>query len=204
MKPSSSHPLSKAPAGRKPVLLAIVGMSGTGKSEAAKYLARSYGLASFYMGGVVLGEVERLGLPDSPKNERKVREQLRRRLGMDAIARLALPSLRKFFKSERTVLLDGLYSAEELTLLRGYPGEFTVVVIAVHSNRALRYSRLKTRVVRPLTPAEVDLRDRTELQKLNKAPPIVLADFHVCNNGTTRSLHRSLRSVMTELGAPHP
>jgi dephospho-CoA kinase len=204
MKSSSTQRSRKAPADRKPVLLAIVGMSGTGKSEAAKYLARAFGLSSFYMGGVVLGEVERRGLPDTPGNERGVREQLRRRMGMDAIAKLALPSLRTLFRTRDRVLLDGLYSGEELTFLRRHSREFSVVLLAVHANRALRYRRLEGRAVRPLAPAEVDLRDKTELQRLNKAPPIVLADFHVCNNGSTTALHRSLRNVMAELEAPKP
>jgi dephospho-CoA kinase len=176
-------------------------MSGTGKSEAAKYLAHRYRLASFYMGGVVLKEVERRGLADSPRNERNVREQIRKNLGMAAIAKLALPSLRQFFKTETTVLLDGLYSAEELTYLQRFSAEFKVILIALHTDLSLRYARLKHRPVRPLTPSEVDLRDRTELGKLNKAIPIVRADFHVCNNGTPRSLKQALRRVMSELAA---
>jgi dephospho-CoA kinase len=182
-----------------PILLAIVGMSGTGKSEAARYLARRYRLPCFYMGGVVLRELERRRLALSPGCERKVREQLRRRLGMAAIAKLALPSLRQYFKSEDAVLLDGLYSAEELTYLRRFAGEFKVVLIALHTNLSLRYARLKNRPVRPLTAAEVDGRDQAELGKLNKAIPIVRADYHVCNNGTTRSLQLGLRRVMAEL-----
>jgi dephospho-CoA kinase len=195
MPPSSLLSQPKA----KPVLLAIVGMSGTGKSEAAKYLSKRYGLTSFYMGGVVLKEVERRGLAGSPQNERKVREQLRRRGGMAAIAKLALPSLRDFFKSEDRVLIDGLYSAEELTFLRRFSKEFSTVLVAIHSDRHLRYERLRTRAVRPLTAAEVDLRDQAELEKLNKAIPIVLADFHICNNRSTRFLQQSLRKVMSEL-----
>jgi dephospho-CoA kinase len=195
MPPSSLLSQPKA----KPVLLAIVGMSGTGKSEATKYLAKRYGLTSFYMGGVVLKEVARRGLAGSPQNERKIREQLRRRGGMAAIAKLALPSLREFFKSDDRVLLDGLYSAEELTFLRRFAKEFSVILIALHSDRHLRYERLRTRSIRPLTAGEVDLRDQAELQKLNKAIPIVLADFHICNNRSTRSLHQSLRTVMSEL-----
>jgi dephospho-CoA kinase len=204
MTPPNAKRRSRLPGGVKPILLAIVGMSGTGKSEAARYLARRYRLPLFYMGGVVLRELQRRGLSGSSVSERKVREQLRRRLGMAAIARLALPTLRQFFRAEARVLLDGLYSAEELAYLRRYSKEFSVVVLALHSDMALRYGRLKTRPVRPLTAAEVDLRDRTELGRLNKAVPIVLADFHVCNNGTTRLLHRSLRNAVAKLDAFPP
>jgi dephospho-CoA kinase len=199
MRSTRAQRASRRRRASRPVLLAIVGMSGTGKSEAARYLARRYGLASFYMGGVVLQEVERRGLKDSPQNERRVREELRRRLGMDAIARLALPHLRKFFRTEARVLLDGLYSAEELTFLRGFPAEFSVVIIAVHTDKHLRYERLRNRAVRPLAADEVDFRDQAELEKLNKAAPIVLADFHVCNNGSRRPLHASLRNIMAGL-----
>jgi len=201
MSPSKPIPPRRRTTGDRHILLAIVGMSGTGKSEAARYLARRYRMASFYMGGVVLREVERRGLADSPKNERRVREQIRKSLGMAAIAKLALPSLRRFFKSETTVLLDGLYSAEELVYLRRHSREFSVVLIALHTDLSLRYARLKGRPVRPLTAAEVDTRDEAELQKLNKAMPIVRADFHVCNNGTTKSLQLALRRVMSQLAA---
>lgn len=147
----------------------------------------------------MLHEVGRLGLEDTPGNERKVREQLRRTKGMAAIARLALPRLRRLLKARRMVLVDGLYSAEELTFLRGFPSEFSVVIIALHTDKHLRYERLGRRAVRPLTAAEVDVRDRTELERLNKAPPIVLADFHVCNNGSQRLLHAALRRVVSGL-----
>lgn len=203
LTPRPEHASAKRPPrpvpDSRPVLLAIVGMSGTGKSEAAGYLARRLGLTSFYMGGVVLGEVRRLGLAGSPANERRVREQLRRSRGMAAIARLALPHLRGFFKTQRIVLLDGLYSAEELTYLRRFASEFSVVIIALHTDKHLRYARLGRRAVRPLTAAEVDVRDQAELENLNKAPPIVLADFHVCNNGSARSLHAALGRIVSGL-----
>jgi dephospho-CoA kinase len=195
-------PLQRQPRrrrGAKPILLAIVGMSGTGKSEATKYLARRYRLASFYMGGVVLGEVRRRGLRGTPQNERRIRELLRRRLGMAAIAKLALPHLRRFFRTETRVLLDGLYSAEELTYLRRFSAEFSVVIIALHTDKHLRYERLRTRSIRPLDTGQVDVRDQAELEKLNKAIPIVLADFHVCNNQSARTLQAALRRVMSGL-----
>ena len=50
-------------------LIAIVGMSGSGKSVASDYLEEK-GFEKIYFGGVVLEEIKKRGLEVNPENEK--------------------------------------------------------------------------------------------------------------------------------------
>jgi dephospho-CoA kinase len=170
-----------------PEVLAVVGLAGSGKSEATGIVASEHGYEVVYFGGVVVQEVERRGLEVNPANEKVVREDLRASEGMDAIARRSLPAIQAILERGGRVGVDGVYSAGELDVLRS---ELTVpvVTLAVHAPRYLRKERLARRAVRPLTAAEVDARDQLEVANLDKAPPIALADLHVVNDSTLDEL----------------
>lgn len=181
--------------GAIPGILAVVGLTGVGKSEATRLLVENYGYSTVYFGGVVVEEVRRRGLPLLPANERMVREELRATEGMDVMAARSIEPIRKQLIDHERVAIDGLYSTAELSLLRATFGS-DLVTIAVHSPRWLRMRRLASRTVRPLTPKEMDERDHFEITNLDKAPPIVLADLHVVNDGTVKQLAEKLRSAI--------
>ncbi len=184
-----------------PAILAVVGLAGAGKSEAARLLVDSYGYRAVYFGGIVVGEVQRRGLPLQPASERAVREELRAAEGMDAIAARSIQPIREYLDGGENVVIDGLYSTAELARLRAEPG-WDVVTLAVHAPRWLRKKRLRVRPVRPLTATEVDERDWFELRNLDKAPPIVLADLHVVNDGgvgqLAQNIGKSIKCFMDE------
>ena len=89
-------------------LIAIVGMSGSGKSVASDYLEEK-GFEKIYFGGVVLEEIKKRGLEVNPENEKLVRESLREEYGMSAMAKILLPKIEEVSSKKNTVL-DGLYS----------------------------------------------------------------------------------------------
>jgi dephospho-CoA kinase len=178
-----------------PEVLAVVGLAGSGKSEATKILASEHRYEVVYFGGVVVEEVARRGLEVNPANEKEVREDLRATEGMDAIARRSLPAIRAILEGGGRVGVDGLYSAGELDVLRGELA-VPVVTLAVHAPRWLRKQRLAGRAVRPLTPDEVDTRDVLEVANLDKAPPIALADLHVVNDSTVDALRERLGEAL--------
>ena len=185
-----------------PAVLAVVGLAGTGKSEATGLLVQKYGYSAVYFGGIVVGEVQRRGLPLRPANERVVREELRAAEGMDAIAARSIEPIRERLNRGENVVIDGLYSTAELSRLRA-ESDLDVVTLAVHAPRWLRKKRLRIRPVRPLTAKEVDERDWFELRNLDKAPPIVLADLHVVNDGTVNQLaeniYRTIEGFLTKI-----
>ena len=55
-------------------IIAIVGMSGSGKSVAVDYLT-SKGYPKVYFGGMILNEMERRGIEITPDNEKDFREE---------------------------------------------------------------------------------------------------------------------------------
>ena len=55
-------------------IIALVGMSGTGKSEATNFLKDQFNFDLFYFGGIVLNEVKKRGLEINNENEKMVRE----------------------------------------------------------------------------------------------------------------------------------
>ena len=178
-------------------VIALVGLAGSGKSEAGKVL-QALGYTVVYFGGAVLEEVRRRGLEVNADNERLVREDLRRQHGMAAMAILKLPDVERLLGQGAKVAVDGLYSFAEYEMLREHLGA-RLKLIAVHTPKALRYERLAARPVRPLTPEQVDQRDFFEIKNLDKGGPIAIADVHLINAEAADALHRRVEEAVAEL-----
>jgi dephospho-CoA kinase len=163
-------------------LIAIVGMPGAGKSVLSEYLITK-GFFPIRFGAIVIGEVQRRGLPVTPENEQLVREEMRQQHGMDICAKLALPLIKGKLVEHQRVVIDGLYSLREYTTLRSAFAK-EMVVVAVFTPKTLRYQRLVWRRERPLTNAQAEARDFMEVERLEKGGPIALADFTIVNDGS--------------------
>ncbi len=180
------------------IVLAIVGVAGTGKSALTALMSAVYSFTPVYFGGCVLEEVKRRGLDLSSENERSIREELRAERGMHVIAELSHPSIQAALTDGFNVVIDGLYSRSEYEYLKArLTNEF--FLLAVHSAKRLRYERLANRDHRSLSALEVDTRDSSELKNLEKCEPIVLADYHIVNDGTHNELSKKLDEIMREV-----
>lgn len=166
-------------------VVAIVGMSGSGKSEvAAIFELRDYKKVRF--GDITDEQVAKQGLELNEENERLIRENLRKQYGMAAYAILNLPRIEAALQSSN-VAVDGLYSWEEYKVLRGKFKD-NLCTVAVWAPPALRYQRLRSRAVRPLLYAQATARDYAEIENVNKGGPIAMADFTIKNDSTLESL----------------
>ena len=174
-------------------IAAIVGMAGAGKSVVASALT-CYGLHYIHFGDITLDELKRRGLPVNEASERAVREEMRAMHGMAAYAVLNLGRIEAAL-AEGSVVVDGLYSWEEYLVLKERFRE-RLVVVAVTASPATRRLRLASRPVRPLSAAEVDSRDRAEIERLNKGGPIAIADITLVNEGTVEALELETRRVV--------
>ncbi len=174
-------------------VIAVVGMTGSGKSEVAR-MFRENGYLSVRFGDITDEEVKRLGLPLNEANERAAREALRREHGMDAYAKLSLPRIDEGLK-RTSVAVDGLYSWEEYRLMKEYYGD-RLIVVAVWSPPSVRYARLGTRRVRPLTPEEARSRDYAEVENLNKGGPVCMADFTILNDGGLDEMKPQVKRIL--------
>jgi dephospho-CoA kinase len=180
-----------------PRCLALVGMPGSGKSLCAAHL-QARGFYQFRFGKIVVDEVIARGWAVTPENEKIVREELRAKEGMAVMAQRALPHLLAALETHHSIIIDGLYSFSEYTLLKEKLDG--LVVVAVFADRELRYSRLATREERPLTAEEAQKRDYDEIQRIEKGGPIALADFTLINNGDPQALVDALDTLLARLG----
>jgi len=176
-------------------IIALVGMCGSGKSTIADELVKK-GFQFIRLGQITLDIVREKGLLPTEENERPIREEMRKKHGMAAYAILNFPKIDNLLKIGN-VVVDGLYSWEEyLDFKKKYGREF--FTLAVYSSPKTRYKRLSGRVYdksndkdmrfRPQTDEQSKSRDHSEIEKLNKAGPIAMADYTMVNEGTLDDL----------------
>ncbi len=177
-------------------IIAVVGLCGSGKSVVCDYIEEK-GYKKVYFGGIVIEEVKKRGLDVIEDNEKKVREELRQKYGMEAMAILSIDKIKAFLKNNDNVLIDGLYSMSEYKVLKKeYP---KMTTIAVFTPRELRYKRLSERKVRPLSREEAVRRDIAEIENIEKAGPIALADHTLINNDSIEKLKKQLEQALSNI-----
>ena len=183
---------------KPPRALALVGMTGSGKTLCAKYLEER-GFFQYRFGSIVVDEVMRRGWQVSPEAERVVREEFRQNEGINAIAKRAMPYLQEALRTHQSVVIDGLYGFGEYKLLHQELGA-DMIVVAVVSPRWMRYQRLASRIERPLTAVEAEARDYAEIETLEKGGPIAIADFTLMNDGEAAATLAQLDQLIDALG----
>ncbi len=181
-------------------IVSIVGMAGAGKSEVARVFEQN-GYTRIRFGDVTDEEIKKRGLEPNEENERRVRESLREG-GCEAYARLNQPRIEQALNPSQgeghNVVIDGLYSWEEYTYLKGLYGE-NLYLVAVWSSPRTRYKRLAERSQRRLTPEESAQRDKTEIENIAKGGPIAMADFTIVNESSRQELIKEAERVVSLL-----
>ena len=108
-------------------IIAVVGMCGAGKSVLCDYL-ENIDYKKVYFGGVTMDKLKEKGLEITPENEKMMREGLRKELGMGAYAIVLLPKIKELAKNNN-VVLDGLYSWDEVKILKEEFKDTTIIMI---------------------------------------------------------------------------
>lgn len=174
-------------------IIAVIGMCGSGKSEAVKFFS-GHGYKRVYFGEVVMNEMKRLGLDVNEKNERETRENLRKEFGMGAMAVKSLPVIEELI-THNNVVIESLYSWEEFKILKDKFGD-SFKLLTIYTTKALRYERLLKRPFRPLSAGESKSRDISEIEKLDKGGPIAYTDYLVINDGSLEEMNKKLEQYL--------
>jgi dephospho-CoA kinase len=178
------------------IVAAIVGMAGSGKSEAARTFEKR-GFTRIRFGDITDIEMKKRGLKGGEADERYCREILRKEHGMAAYAILNRPRIDSALQ-QTNVVADGLYSWEEyLDFKKYYADRF--LVVAVTASPTTRYQRLSCRSERSLTRQECVSRDISEIENLNKGGPIAMADFTLVNESSVVQLQRQADEIVNRL-----
>ncbi len=177
-------------------IIAIVGMAGSGKTEAINYLVEKYHWPKVYFGEITFEELKKMDLEINPENERKIREKIRKEQGMDAYAKLSLPKIIQALKTSNLVLMESLYSWAEYKFLKEKFGD-AFRVVAIFAPPALRFFRLKQRKIRPIKEfKEFCKRDWSEIEGTDKGGPIAIADHTIVNDGSLADFYKKLDQLV--------
>lgn len=179
-------------------ILAVVGMSGSGKSVAVDFLGEK-GYPKVYFGGMILREMEKRGIERTADSERAFREKIREEEGKDWVVQQVILDVKNLIEAgQKRIVLDGVYSWTEYKILKHeFPGMLTFVAVVVP--RALRYERVGKREERPFNREEIRERDWTEIENLEKGAPIAMADYFVMNDGTMEEMKKNLDGILKEI-----
>ncbi len=181
-------------------ILAIVGMSGSGKSVVVDHLTEK-GYPKVYFGGMIYKEMEKRGIERTPdgESEKKFREMIRETEGKDWVVKQVIAEVKDLVAAgQKRIVLDGVYSWTEYCILKHeFPRQLTFLAVVV--DKKLRYDRVAKRPGRSFDAAAIRERDRSEIENLEKGGPIVAADYYALNNGTVEELCERTDEVLKEI-----
>ncbi len=182
-------------------MIAIVGMCGAGKSILAdEFVKLGWGFVRF--GQITLDIAKERGISGEAA-EKKIREDLRKEHGMGAFATLNIPKFDAVL-AQKNLVADGLYSWSEYKILKEYYSD-RLTVIAVYAPPALRYERISKRHSdaedtalrnRNFTQDEARARDFAEIENIEKAGPIAMADYTILNTGTMEEYKKEIKKFI--------
>ena len=175
-------------------IIALVGLAGSGKSSAVEYLTKK-GFPKVYFGGVIYKAMDEAGIEPTWDNQQKFREEIRQREGKDFVIKRVIKNVHDLINAgQNKIVLDGLYTWSEYKILKHeFPAQ--VVVIAIVTPKHLRYQRMVKRPERPMQPREVDQRDWSEIENLEKGGPIAIADYFIINDSDLTQLHQKIDAI---------
>lgn len=177
-------------------IIAIVGMAGSGKSVASSYLEKK-GYERIHFGNIIIDQLRGEGLELNPKNEKMVRERLRKERGMGILAELLLPTIREKLKN-KNIVLDSLYCWEEFLILQKEYSK-NMKLIGILTDKEMRYERMKNRKYRPFSYQEAKERDISEIENLSKGSVIAFADYYIYNSGNLDDYYQRLDEIIEKI-----
>jgi len=186
-------------------IIAIVGMTGSGKSKVSDYLV-SKGFHFIRFGQLTLDTIKERGLKPTEENESKIREGIRKEHGMGGFAILNIPKIEKFLE-QGNVVVDGLYSWSEYKILKEKYGD-RLTVVAVYAPPKLRYERLAGRFLekgdidlrhRPMTLEQARSRDFAQVENIEQGGPIAMADYTIINTSTVEHVRQEVDKILDKV-----
>lgn len=183
-------------------ILAMVGMSGSGKSTAIERLTEQ-GVPKVYFGGVIYKAMAEAGIErtEDGESEKIFRQEIREKEGKDFVVKRVIEEVKNLIGAgQRRIVLDGLYTWTEYKLLKKeFPSEKNLTVVAVVLPKNLRHKRVADRPDRPFDAKAISERDWSEIENLEKGGPIANADYYLDNSGSIKELHENLAKLLREI-----
>lgn len=180
-------------------IIAFVGLPASGKSEASK-VGQKMGFEVVVMGDVVREEVKKRGLLPTDKNVGGVANDLRKREGMDAIAKRCIPLIRER-NAENTdvIIIDGIRGLAEVKKFREvFCDDFKLIKIDTPLEK--RFTRLKERARSDCLDSLGGLKKRDERELgWGMKEAMDLADIVILNEESLKEFQNRVRLAIGKL-----
>lgn len=180
----------------KKAIIALVGLPGAGKTEAAAFFAEKK-LPVISFGKIINDYIDEHKMDHSEAVHKKVREELREKYGKEALAVLNEKKIDEAFKKNNIIVIDGMRSWEEYLYLKKNLKKVNVYILALYADKRVRHERSSKRTYRSKLFGEE--RDINELIGTNMGPTIAFSDFLVKNNFSKDDLHDKLEDVYRQV-----
>ena len=179
-------------------LIAVVGMSGSGKAGVTDYLEEK-GWTKLYFGGITYKLMKEAGIERDidGKNEKEFREKLRAEYGPECYAKFLEDDIRNALDKGDDVVLDDLYSYYEYNYL--IERFLNLKLICVVADKNIRYERVAKRPDRPFDREAIIYRDKSEIENLAKGGPIAYADYYILNNDSFEEFYIGLKKILKNI-----
>jgi len=174
---------------KQKTIIAIVGLPGSGKTDAAAFFKRK-NLTVISFGKTVNDCINQKNLPHSEQIHKKVREELRIKYGKEAMAVLNINKIKEALKNNSIIVVEGMRSWEEYLYLKNKFPKVNLVIVCIYSEKHLRYKRISKRNNRSEHYGEE--RDINEIVGINMGPTIAYADFVIKNNYSLEEFYDKL------------
>ena len=177
-------------------VIGVVGLPASGKGEFSK-IAAEMGIPVVVMGDMIRNAVKTAGLEPTDANFGAAANRLRVERGMDAIAQLCVPEIRR--QTTPVILVDGIRGDAEVDLFRRtFPG-FTL--IRIDSSSENRLVRIVSRARSDDVTSADSLRNRDERElSWGLGNALLQADIHLCNDGSLTEFSEAVHTLLTTLG----
>ena len=177
-------------------VIAIVGMCGAGKTEVTNYFI-DHGYERVYFGAITFDEMRKRGMEETQDNERKIREEFRASGDMAIYAKLNEEKIKNAYE-KGNVCIESMYSWSEYKHIKSIYGDnFKVICVVV--DKDIRQERIGIRPTRALDAEGMKKRDYTEIENIEKAGPIAIADYYILNNGDMDNLYAQCEAIYNKL-----
>lgn len=176
----------------KKIILTIVGLPGSGKTEAANYF-KSKGLPVISFGQMINEYIRKNNLPHTIATHKKIAMEIRKKYGKEALAILNEKKISQSLKKNNIVIVEGMRSFEEYLYLKRKFSRAKIVILALYTDKELRWQRIGQR--RGRNELRGEKRDLHELINLNMATTIAFCDFLIKNNFSKEEFYDKLEEV---------
>ena len=117
---------------------------------------------------------------------------------MDYVNALIHYCLERYICRNNLVKIEDIGSETfETSCKKIFGDNFKVICVVV--DKDIRKARIAERNTRALTSEEVDIRDLTEIENIEKAGPIAIADYYILNNSDKNHLLNECEKILVKL-----